>query len=100
MVTITALLSTALFVIGFCWSYGYERLIIDFIFWYDPTYPGVTKFIVIGLLSIVAPITLLVRYLDLYVLREGCYISQNSFLRCLKFHILGSDYSKTRRYTL
>ena len=62
MVTMVALFSTLLFVIGFCWVYGTERLMIDFIFWYDPTHPGITKFVVIGLTSIVVPITLLVNY--------------------------------------
>ena len=59
-VTILSISSTILFSIGFCWIYGYERVIIDFIFWFNPTYPVVTKIIVIAFSSIVVPINLLV----------------------------------------
>ena len=59
-VTILSISSAILFSIGFCWIYGYERLIIDFIFWFNPTYPVVTKVVVIVFSAIVVPISLLV----------------------------------------
>ena len=68
MATVVSLLSATLFLVGFCWLYGYDRLMIDFIFWYDPKHPTITKAIVIGSASIVAPITLLVRVFDYLLL--------------------------------
>ena len=67
MATVVSLLSATLFLVGFCWLYGYDRLLIDFIFWYDPKHPTITKAIVIGSASIVAPLTLLVSAVNYFL---------------------------------
>ena len=84
--TVLSISTVILFAIGLCWIYGYKSLIIDFIFWFDPIHPIVTKILVIVFASVVLPIGLLVSH----------FFTKNSFEKSLEFTIYEQQFIESR----